>query len=153
MKPVDQDRFGMPNGTCATACIASLIEEPVEAIPNFNLWDGVFGHWEIAAAAWLRKKGWNMSPAWGYDFATNGKANVIREGEVLLAGGKNQNGVGHMVLWCDGELVHDPNPDRGGLRGDPEFLIAVRLECGRCRREHTLVDCPEPQVLECVASE
>ena len=153
MKPVDQDRVGWPNGNCTAACIASLIEKPVEAVPNFNHWVPVFGHWEIAAAAWLRNCGWLMSPSWGYEWVTKGDGDdVVRPGEIVLAGGVNPAGINHMVLWRDGELAHDPNPSRAGLKGEPTFVITIRPCCARCQQDHAVEDCPVPEVLDCRAS-
>ena len=144
MSYVDQTITGQPNGNCTAACVASLIGEPVEAVPNFNQWGEVFGHWEVAAAAWLMKRNWTISSAWNYDWALEFgvKAGVIRKGEVIMAGGLNPDGVGHMVLFRDGEMVHDPNPDRRGLAGPPEFLITVRPTCENCKRDHATEDCP-----------
>ena len=35
VKPVYQTQFGMPNGNCFAACVASILELKIEDIPNF----------------------------------------------------------------------------------------------------------------------
>lgn len=35
MKPVDQTTFGFPGGNCFSACIASLLEMPLDDVPYF----------------------------------------------------------------------------------------------------------------------
>lgn len=132
MTPVDQTVVGLPHGNCTAACIASIIGEPVEAIPNFNQWSKVFGHWEIAAQAWLRHRGWELSQGWALEWAAQSEViwcSIFSPGEAVLAGGKNPDGDGHMVVWSGdwtGGLLHDPNPRKRGLDGPPEFLMTLR---------------------------
>jgi hypothetical protein len=35
MLPVDQTTFGHPGGNCFSACVASLLELPIEEVPYF----------------------------------------------------------------------------------------------------------------------
>lgn len=121
---VDQTLFGPKVGNCTAACIASLTDAGIHDVPDFNKWADVFGHWALAAEVWLRNRGWDMSPAW--DYALSSVHGFIREDEITMAGGVNPDGVGHMVLWKNDKMVHDPNPSRAGLLGNPEFLITIR---------------------------
>ena len=43
MKPVDQTLFGEGRGNCLPACIASVLELPLEAVPHFVLEDDWVG--------------------------------------------------------------------------------------------------------------
>lgn len=36
MIPIHQTRFGVGNGNCLLACVASILERPIESIPDFN---------------------------------------------------------------------------------------------------------------------
>ena len=53
MKPVDQTRFGSPDGNCFAACVASLLEIPLEEAPNLMNLD----EWYRAFEVWLRPRG------------------------------------------------------------------------------------------------
>lgn len=33
MKPVDQTTFGAPHGNCLMACVASILEVPLDSLP------------------------------------------------------------------------------------------------------------------------
>src|SRR5262245_45006179 len=57
MKPVDQTVFGLPHGNCFAACVASVIELPIEKVPNFVL-EG--DRWFDAAAEWLDERGYTL---------------------------------------------------------------------------------------------
>lgn len=121
---IDQDRFGRPYGNCTQACIATIIGEPLHAVPDFNAWHGVFANWNFAAKVWLAHRGWDVSDCWNPSFAAQF---ILRSDEVCLAGGINPDDLPHMVVWQHGRgVIHDPNPSRRGLKGEPDFLITIR---------------------------
>ena len=126
---VTQDRLGKPYGNCTAAVIATLMGKPLGAMPQFNLWADVFGDWHTAARAWLLRKGYELSDGWSHEFALSHGAQfgLVLPGEPLLAGGKNPDGVPHMVVWLmSSGLLHEPNPKRRGLEGLPEFVCTLR---------------------------
>jgi hypothetical protein len=125
MRPVRQTAFGYPHGNCMAACVASLLELPIEEMPvipadaNFNeTWD-----------AWLRDRGFAR-----ICFHSDG-TNFIPKGYYLLAGPSprpivDENGVRafHVVVGLDGKPVHDPHPDDTFLDSITEVEILYPLD-------------------------
>lgn len=112
-------------GNCLSACVASLLNRPLDEVPHFGeeglalgdtLADGV-GH----GTAW-----WAM--LLGY-MAANGLAPVelddvdqAEPGEYLLVAGPSPRGIMHQVIYRDGALWHDPHPAKDGLAEVREVL-------------------------------
>lgn len=109
MRPVDQTEFG-PGGNCLSACIASVLEMPLEQVPNFN---HAAEDWAEALLAWCADRKLNL------DFSTEFPAPAGRH--VILGGTspRRQGRAGHAVVALDGVVVHDPHPDRTGIVGEP----------------------------------
>jgi hypothetical protein len=55
MKPIYQNVTSPSKGDCTAACIASILEVPLESIPNFNLPDG--SHYYINLRKWVENSG------------------------------------------------------------------------------------------------
>ncbi len=51
MKPVMQTNNDIPGGNCLQACIASIMELPLESVPNF-CWDAGSGNWFRDLCEW-----------------------------------------------------------------------------------------------------
>lgn len=134
MKPVQQTIIDKDKGNCLSACLASLLELPLEEVPNF-VWHfkNNFGD---AVQLWLRARGF----AWlrirmPKEIKTGDDIRFHALPEVLcLATGKSPRGdyfhsvVGRITGGHNFELVHDPHPSGKGLDGMPtcvEFLIPV----------------------------
>lgn len=109
MKPVDQTLMTPPNGNCVAACIASLLELPLEEVPNFikadEFWDDLNN--------WLAKRGLYL-----VSLAAVGK---VPRGYHIIDGKSHSGPWNHVVVGYEGIMVHDPNPKRRGIRGDPEW--------------------------------
>jgi len=127
MIPTDQTILHDPangvHGNCFSAVLASLLHLPVESVPVF-----VGRFWQAEVNAWLRPMGLayveiSTNPDWC-------AANDIRGMHHELAGVSPRNAeVLHATVAVDGEMVHDPHPDRSGLgEGERTFglLIALR---------------------------
>jgi hypothetical protein len=123
MIKVDQTKLHDPDngvrGNCYAACIASLLELPLEDVPAFEdmynsgkekwKWFGIF-------LKFLQGK--------GYEFHGTGKPSQIRDpyfargvdGYVMAYGESPRDSkVTHAVIYKDGEMVHDPHPSRDGI--------------------------------------
>lgn len=119
MRPVDQTMFGHtpPHdaGNCLQACIASLLELPLDDVPHFVA-DG--DGWWSALLDWLRCRGFwvaeTVDPSPGLGFA----------------GGKSPRGDwGHAVVTDGPDIAHDPHPSRAGLDGAPtEYRYLVQFD-------------------------
>ena len=105
MKPVVQSRTGS-NGTCFRACLASLLEVPERAVPDFKLANQDPGVDRFLAGRGLRyvetpvTAGSSPAPV-GYHIIT----------------GTSPRGGAHAVVGKDGHLAWDPHPHDGTGRG------------------------------------
>lgn len=123
MKPIDQTRFG-EDGNCLAACLASLLEVPLDAVPEF-------GHDPANACLneWLRPLGF-------YAVTLHGPQEAGGEpwfpAGYHIAGGQSAGGPHAVVAFGDG-VVHDPNPNRAGLITHEDFTILVPFNPLRCR--------------------
>ena len=120
MTPVTQTRFFNPNGSpgetrgdCWAACLASLLDLPIGDVPHFvqNDVDGGVD-WMVATYQWLHDRGFRLTmcagaerPAGRYYIQTGPSPRTGPTGEAIS----------HACIYIDGELAHDPHPDRTGL--------------------------------------
>lgn len=139
MIPVTQTSFYDPDappdkqrGNCLTAVVASLLELPIEAVPNFvqdhvdhatenddeagdwNWWTrlhrfvGEHGH----QMRYLR----NVEAAEPHPSHPDGFPDP-EPGEFYTVSGRSPRDprIHHIVIYRDGQMVHDPHPDRTGI--------------------------------------
>lgn len=119
MKPVDQTRVG-DEGNCLSACIASLLEVPLEEV-DFSCY--------LNPDAWFEELNDRLKPfgVMLFDIGVrhDGKGNLfvslVPDQHFIAMGPTNQHPTRHhAVIWKqvgDSRLVpvHDPHPDRIGL--------------------------------------
>lgn len=104
MNRVYQTKFAPPDGNCVQACVASILELPIDAVPNFV--GEKSDEWYFEALKWLRPanlqlQSW-LNPEWPQWMAG---------GWYGIAGVKSFHGDWtHVVVARDGVIVHDPNP-------------------------------------------
>ena len=101
MKPVMQTVFG-ENGNCMQACVASLLELPLEDVPHFPI-SGQF----LALERYLKQ--FDIRPV-AYPVGTIHPYNVY-----YIGAGISPRGLRHAVVCKDLLVVHDPHPDDTGL--------------------------------------
>lgn len=116
MKPVEQTAVGVPAGNCFEACLASILEIPLESIPHFvgdDWWERYLEHFGARGVELLYVPLGGGVPK-GYS----------------AAGGPSPRhaGVMHSVVCLDGEMVWDPHPRRDIERMGPvvDYVVAVR---------------------------
>ena len=120
MKPVMQTLDGPEEGNCLQACIASLFELELEAVPHFVLKDD----WVKALDAWLaqfdlqsvivdleRMRGEDMWEPRGYH---------------LICGESPRIDCQHAVVGYGGKMVHDPHSDGEGLKTEDTWTLFVK---------------------------
>lgn len=121
MEQVFQTDFG-PDGNCMSACLATLFELPISAVPNFY---HVAGHdpekWWNAISDWLRPHGYGLL------IATVTSEYLARLDGALIVGGTSPRGVQHAVIYVDGKLWHDPHPDGGGVTDPLDVTVIYPL--------------------------
>lgn len=156
MKPVFQTSFGSKKGNCQAACVASILEIPIEDVPC-HAGDAWFLKWET----WLGGRGlsvvsFNFDGGVGLDFVKY----FFGEGFYIVAGlspRARKDGhpadMFHAVVYQGGKLVHDPHPAGGGVLDIREVDIIVpcptMTERISNRREGRICTCgaiPEPTV-------
>lgn len=124
MKPVDQTMFGdgsngNPPGDCFRACIASLMELPIEGVPHFV---AIGDSWSTCQA-WLAERGLAYTEAAPRD--AYGLLHIA--GVHYLACGPSARGFQHAVIERRGQLAHDPHPSRAGLVETQRLGVLVAL--------------------------
>lgn len=128
MKPVYQNTIDQGTGDCTAACIASILEVPLESIPNFNLPNG--SHYWINVCKWCKENNYSFINFWflknwveledlPYQFQWAGLNNA--HCIISIPSQKYKDGWHHVVakmnyetenfksgtVTC--EIVHDPN--------------------------------------------
>lgn len=116
MIPVDQTIFSDDEegrrGNCWIACIASILERPLESVPHFVQIENEGGqHWFTHTWQWLLENGhrlvqhtWDSLPD-DRPHMRCGKSPRSTEERYL----------GHAVVYVGEEMVHDPHPSRDGI--------------------------------------
>lgn len=133
MKPVDQIVFEEGKGDCLRACVASIVEWPVEAVPNFAEDDSyVFG-----AIKWLKERGYSSLridfSGDGYDHSQYISSTFDPNIYCILGGvsprttpeKKRQHAVVGRAFGWGFKIEHDPHPSRAGLVGEPNFALWI----------------------------
>jgi hypothetical protein len=114
VKPVDQDKFGAPEGNCWTACVASILEVSLD-----DLRDVEAAHAE-QAQLYLEGVDWDWTPILkvlhGHAVTLGWWPPETRLAGYTIACGPAPRGLDHACVALDGEVVHDPHPSRAGLR-------------------------------------
>ncbi len=121
MKPVDQTLFGDKEGNCYAACLASILELPIEDVPNFC---AESKNWLERAEEWLRVR--HSLTMLGFRPRGEGALYCIPTMWHLISG-KAERGLDHAVVAFQGKVQHDPHPSRVGLAelNEYEFLIPI----------------------------
>jgi hypothetical protein len=121
MKPTKQTIFGdgkegRPHGNCLSACVASLLELPIEEVPVFVEKEDWFGQLH----KFISDKGYECHGSlYGTDvltYDTGIDGYYIVNGVSPRAGLKGLSlGMNHSVIFYNGKLFFDPHPDNKGL--------------------------------------
>jgi hypothetical protein len=118
---VDQTEDG-PGGNCLMACVASIFGTSVESLPRrADYADDMRGMYALLCDA-IRPFGyvpvcWNVRPPEWPDIAPPGYHIAIGR----RAGEAPDSRVFHAVVALDGNIIHDPHPNRSGLGGPVLF--------------------------------
>jgi len=131
MKPVNQIYLHDPDnnsvGDCWRACIASVLELPIEEVPHFGLLDVREGRRE--ELKFLSKYGYTIYAIYGDGSMGNHPKIEVDENEYYFAIGVSprDKNVHHQVVCHKGEIVHDPHPDKTNLKSISHFEILLKL--------------------------
>lgn len=133
MTPVAQTRFGRPTGNCWAACIASILDLPLETVDwsadmpaeDIELPDG-----SDCTPEWIERQRVRLEALGYWQLRLEASdERFIPVGAHYIALGKNSAGVGHACVYRAGELVHNPNP-----ASSDTTLVDVEWVCVLVRR-------------------
>lgn len=124
MKRVTQTTFGKPDGNCFEACLASVLELSLKDVPHFTNDD-----WFYQYNRWLQ---WNFSLQ--LSIVAPSILLTLNPNTYTIANGFNQRKAFHSVVMQGEVLVHDPNPDNGGLTQIESVLMFVAVNPARMRK-------------------
>jgi hypothetical protein len=118
-----------PRGDCFKACIASVLERPLEEVPHFVDLESELGYYHVDLAnAWLRKQGYpfellyhNYNHGWDQpiQYYVRRKSQWRKHGFerpgywLMSVKSKNFKGSDHVVVARGDAIVWDPSPNFG----------------------------------------
>jgi hypothetical protein len=126
MKPIFQTQFGEGSGNCFPACLASLLEVPLDTFPFPPYQDD----WLMQVDAFLQILGWAY-------ITWDSESNLPWSGKFLcIVSGMSVRGIRHSVVaehYVDNDnlhyyrWIHDPNPDQEWLTNIDHVGILVPI--------------------------
>lgn len=123
MRPIDQTKFGVPEGNCFAACVASLLRLPIDAIellPHDGTWFDAF-------TRWLRPRGlYPIIVGYGDEWTPSGF--------YILSGQSPRGDFLHSVVAKGRSIVHDPHPSRAGILTRQDCIILAPIDMGEFDR-------------------
>lgn len=125
MKPVKQLIYNQGTngvGDCLRACVASIMELPIETVPNFVEYEK--GNAEYLEVLINFLKPYSLKPLtlWFADW--NDEKNWIPPGYHMIYG-YSERGIKHAVVGYQGKVVFDPHPDETGLASIDSYTVFV----------------------------
>lgn len=108
MIPVEQTILTIPDGNCLEACIASILEIPLETIPHFRgcSWVNQYNEWIAQFGLSIRNISLGGEP-------DDTQRPVQMPGFTILSTESlRHEGKLHAVVCYDGVVVYDPHPQR-----------------------------------------
>lgn len=119
MNPIDQTTFGVKNGNCFSACVATILDLPIEEVPIFVEKE----NWWGAFLEWLKPRGY-YALCW---HLKNKDKSLLDSYGINILGGKSPRGdFLHAVVADGSKIVHDPHPSRDGIGELSDFTIIVK---------------------------
>jgi len=118
MKPIDIKNInvGDVNCDCFRACVCSILEISDEGVPNFvelgdnylNILDEFLSSYNMISSSYKFNRDYMLSKPYNYFIVT----------------GKSPNSDStRAVIYKNGELVHDPHPDKLGIEDEQFFCM------------------------------
>jgi len=118
MIPVDQEHLHDPEngsvGDCFRACLASLLEVPIAAVPHFAL---LGSRWQRVLDGYLA--GLSREIEWAEGVPPDDVW------AIATVQSPRSSDVKHSVIWRNGQIVHDPHPSRAGGEGPLDYFYLI----------------------------
>lgn len=129
MKPTHQTKFGA-EGNCFDACVASLLEIPLEDVNYFrgeDTWYSDFQHWLAPRGlAYVEVDCSKTNPLYRFPMPVL----AIGSGDSPRGAEAGAHAVVIELNQWDKTVVHDPHPSGAGIEGEIKavgFLVATRF--------------------------
>lgn len=109
----NKETYPVP-GDCLRACVCSILEMGIDDVPHFIIEQD---DWVGKMIQWLNSKGYEFKGCkYGTDVLTYDKGidgyYIVNGLSRFFLNGKTR----HSVVFKDGKMVHDPNPNSKGLQ-------------------------------------
>lgn len=132
MIPVKQTQFAAEvsesAGNCMAACFASIFELDLDDVPNFAAVPGDGYEWWDAVQDWLRGRGYFAL------VVEDEKMLSFRYPTYTVVSGKSPRGdFEHVVVYRNGQMVHDPHPSKDGIETVTSAWFLVPLNPSKMR--------------------
>ena len=124
MQAIDQTTFGEGLGNCFSACVASILELPIDDVPFF----GADELWWTRFSEWLEAR--NL-----YAVCLKHRAGRAPVGYHILSGKSPRGEFMHSVVAKGEDIVHDPHPSRANIQDRVDCIIIVPIDFGDHKRE------------------
>ena len=113
VKPVFQTKTGK-YGNCMSACLATVLELPIEMVPNF--YEAIddkddAAQWWAAVASFLQPFNLGITT-----LQFQNPDDFTRLPGIFIVAGTSPRGLSHATVWQNGAMIHDPHPDGGGIK-------------------------------------
>ena len=81
-------------------------------------------HWLNTLTFWLYGKGYKEK----YIDATDMNNWLLNNKDVpYMVSGESKRGVSHVVIYMNGQMIHDPHPSNDGLKDESSFFILSKI--------------------------
>jgi hypothetical protein len=123
MKPTIQTKLhtDIQDGNCFETSLASILELPIEDIPEFNTGED---DWWTTFIKYL--KPFNLYPV---AININVDEKISFNGYYLVMGtSPRDKNLNHQVVYKNGKIVHDPHPSGDGILDIKEITLLVPLD-------------------------
>lgn len=116
MTAVEQTITDAGRGNCLQACVASVLDLPIDRVPHFlDFGDNWFHALEL------------FMDNYGIEYEGTGGTRTISEYEgvdgYIIACGESPRHRHHAVVYKDGEMIHDPHPEGGGIKLESYYMF------------------------------
>ncbi len=131
MIPILQDRTEAGAGNCLQACLASVLELPLDAVPDFVA-SGANPDWFEDLRRWLHARA-------GLDallLRLDGARSFTKPAGLFIATGPTAQFGLHSVVCEDDRVVHDPHPSRPPLLSVDYLIVMTVRDPAAARRAH-----------------
>lgn len=114
-----EDGTLIEKGNCWATVIACLLETKIEYVPNIEELFDCCDYFDILQK-WLHTK--------GFEYVASTKEECESIDDFYMVSGKSPRGsFNHIVIYKNGQLVHDPHPSGDGILTEDYFERLIKI--------------------------